>query len=64
MITYRGFEIYNVGETINRIYDSGQQDEVNIDTEASHDSGTRVWHATLSSYLLLSPFVAGYLYTV
>jgi len=50
MITYRGFEIYNVGETINRIYDSGQQDEVNIDTEASHDSGTRVWHATLSSY--------------
>ena len=36
MIAYRGFEIYNVGKTINRIYDSGQQDEVNIDVETSY----------------------------
>ena len=36
MIAYRGFEIYDVGKTINRIYDSGQQDEVITDVEASY----------------------------
>jgi len=28
MIGFRGFEIYDVGKTINRIYDSGQQYKV------------------------------------
>jgi len=41
MIGFRGFEIYDVGKTINRIYDSGQQDKVNINVEASYDSGIK-----------------------
>ena len=41
MIAYRGFEIYDVGKTINRIYDSGQQDEVSINVEASYHSGIK-----------------------
>lgn len=50
--------------TINRIYNSEQQDEANIDVQASHDSGTRILCVTLSPYLLLLPFATGYLYAV
>ena len=64
MIAYRWFEICNVERTMYRIYDGKQQDEANIDVEASHDSGTRIMRVTLSSYLLLLPFVIGYLYAV
>ena len=49
---------------INRIYNSKQQDEANINVQASHDSGTRILHVTLSSYLFLLPFVTEYLYRV